>query len=148
MKEMIASTDTAITTLPLLNKTLLESTKTIISAIRLFKKCAKIGTSILSVLTYKIAIQRAKMKAEIMFPYECKEANNREDIKIAKSGGTTNFNLFRNTPRNRSSSEIGEIKTVEIKPKPIIELDTFPKIEIKLKDGNILIITSERYKNP
>ncbi len=66
--ETIAKIDMTIMTKLFVNKILPESTITILSAIRLFKKCAKIGTRILSVFKYKIAMQIAKINAEIILP--------------------------------------------------------------------------------
>lgn len=66
--ERIAKRDITPITRPFVNRTFAVSTITMLSANRLFKKCAKIGTKILSVFRYKIAIHIAKMNAEIMLP--------------------------------------------------------------------------------
>lgn len=97
------------------NKRFPESNITILSAIKLFKKCATIGTNIFSVLIYKIDIHKAKINAEVIFPKPCKAANNNEVINIDMTVGTINFNLLNKTPLKINSSEIGEIITVAMK---------------------------------
>jgi hypothetical protein len=71
-----------------------------------------------------------KMKAEVMLPKLCSEAKSSDEIKTAKSVGTANFNLFKNTPLKINSSEIGETITVAIRPAPAREYE-------KLRDGTI-----------
>ncbi len=71
--KIIIKDRTATIEIQFITKTLLKiisclSIKTILSAKRLFKKCANIGTKILSVFKYKIAIQTAKIKAEKIDP--------------------------------------------------------------------------------
>ena len=63
-----------------------------------------------------MAMHNAKIKADITLPKGCKEANSNEEINIANSVGTINFNLLSKTPLNINSSEIGETKMVAIKP--------------------------------
>ena len=67
-KDMTANIDTAPMTTSFVNRRLLTSARTIISANRLFRKCAKIGTSMLPVFRYRMAMQIAKMKAEVTLP--------------------------------------------------------------------------------
>ena len=66
--ERMAKIDTVRTTEPSVNNILAVSAMTMLSAIRLFKKCAKIGTRILSVFKYRIAMHIAKINAEIILP--------------------------------------------------------------------------------
>ncbi|MCQ2971247.1 MAG: hypothetical protein MJ226_06660 [archaeon] len=113
---MIAKTDIISITTLFVNNILPASAITIISAIKLFKKCAKIGTKILSVLKYKTAIQTAKINAAVMLPKLCSDANKIDVITIEKSNGIIKFSLFNKTPLKINSSEIGEIKTVVITP--------------------------------
>lgn len=47
-----------------------------------------------------------------MLPKPCRDANRSEEIKTANVVGTISFNLFRKTPLNISSSEIGETTIV------------------------------------
>lgn len=68
INEITAKIDTNPITTPFVNKILPESTNTIVSAIKLFKKCAKIGTRILSVFKYKMDMQIAKINAAEIFP--------------------------------------------------------------------------------
>ena len=83
---------------------------------RLFKKCAKTGTRILSVFKYKIVIQIAKINADIILPKLCRAANKTDEINIEKVMGRINFNLFNKTPLKINSSETGEIKTTITNP--------------------------------
>ena len=69
------------------------------------------------------------------------EANSREEIKTAKTVGTTSLSLFKHTPLKISSSENGEIKMVANSPMPDIECD-------RPNDGMKFKTWSERYKNP
>lgn len=115
INEMIAKIDTAKITIPFVNKTFVVSTKTMDSANRLFKKCAKIGTMILSVFKYRMAMQIAKINADMMLPKGCIDANNNEVTSTEINVGRTNLNLFNKTPLKISSSEIGEMNTVAIK---------------------------------
>ena len=108
--------DTIQITALFVNKILPLSKNTMVSANRLFRKWAKIGTRILLVFIYKMAMHIAKTKAEIMLPYGCIEANNNEAISIESVAGIINLNLFNRTPLNISSSEIGDIITVVMKP--------------------------------
>ena len=64
----MAKDDITIITISFVNSTLFESRKTIVSANRLFRKWANIGTKMLSVLRYSTAMQTAKTKAENMDP--------------------------------------------------------------------------------
>lgn len=107
--EMTARMEIAPITKVFVNKISPESKTTIASAMRLFKKCAKIGTKILSVFKYRIAIQTPNMKAEKMLPNPCRDAKISDEINIANVVGTISFNLFRKTPLKISSSEIGEM---------------------------------------
>lgn len=66
--EMTAKTETVMTTLLFVNNILFTSKITMISASRLFKKCAKIGTNTLSVFRYRIAMHIEKTNAAIMLP--------------------------------------------------------------------------------
>ena len=66
--ERTAKRDIIPITRPFVNRTFAVSKITILSANRLFKKCAKIGTRILSVLRYKMAMHIAKMNAATMLP--------------------------------------------------------------------------------
>ena len=84
----------------------------------------------LSVLIYKIHIHNPKTNAETILPYPWRTPKHNEDIKITTLTGTTNFNLFKIIPLKIISSEIGEIKTVPIRP-PIKA--RFFKLGIKLK---------------
>ena len=59
----------------------------------------------------------ANMNAEVIDPKVCREANNKEVIKIANCVGTNNFSLFNITPLNISSSLIGETIISEMNPK-------------------------------
>lgn len=47
-----------------------------------------------------------------MLPKPCRDAKRSEEIKTANVVGTISFNLFRKTPLNISSSEIGETTIV------------------------------------
>ncbi len=114
--QTIAKIDIIIITPSFVNKTFPVSITTIISAIRLFKKCAKIGISTLSVFRYKIAIQTAKINAAVILPKLCNIQNSKDEITIENDNGTINFSLFNKTPLKISSSLIGEINTVAIKP--------------------------------
>lgn len=124
------------------NKTFAVSRKTMLSASRLFKKCAKIGTRILSVFRYRIAMQIEKMNAEQMLPKPCIDAKSSDEINIENVIGTMSFNLFNRTPLKINSSEIGEMSTVATNP-PIamIELLKHPADTLKLikeiKPGHI-----------
>ena len=68
MAETMAKKEITKITGVLVNKTLFTSKITMLSARKLFKKCANIGTAILSVLTYKMAMQIANINAAIMLP--------------------------------------------------------------------------------
>lgn len=114
--EMTARTDTMKTTEGFVNKISDVSAMTMISANRLFRKCAKIGTRMLSVFKYRIAMHIAKINAEIILPKLCMDANSRDVINIENKVGTILPSLFNKTPLKISSSEIGEITTVVIKP--------------------------------
>ena len=103
------------TTRLFVNKACVVSAITMDSANRLFKKCAKIGTMILSVFKYRIAMQIAKINADMMLPKGCIDANNNEVTNTEINVGRTNLNLFNKTPLKISSSEIGEMNTVAIK---------------------------------
>ena len=128
MNEATAKIDIAKITRSFVNKMFVVSTRTIDSASKLFKKCAKIGTRILSVFKYKIVIQIAKINAEIMLPKGCIDANNNEVIKTENNVGRIIFNLFSRTPLKINSSEIGEMITVAIKP-PIAISELFRYID-------------------
>ena len=67
-KDTIARTETQPTTRLFLNMTLEASNVKMISAKKLFRKCANIGTSILFDFRYKIHMQQAKTMADIMLP--------------------------------------------------------------------------------
>ena len=110
--EITAKIDITIITKVLLNKTLLESRTIIISANKLFKKWANIGTTILSVFKYKIDTQIAKINAEKIDPKLWSDAKNTEETNTENIKGINNFNLFRKTPLNINSSEIGATTTI------------------------------------
>lgn len=119
IKQRTARRDIISITMPLANRILLISKITMHSAIKLFKKCAKIGTSILPVFKYKIAIQIAKINADVTDPKLCKNANNNEEITIENEIEVNALNLFNKTPLKINSSKIGEKNTVVIKPPKI-----------------------------
>ena len=128
-----------------MNKRFWLSAKSMPSAKRLFKKCAKIGTKILSVFRYKIAMHIANMNAEVIEPKVWREANNREVIKIANFVGTNNFNLFNITPLNISSSQIGDMTMIAMTPKAkfkelFIYTEDKGNLTKKFKAGNVVII--------
>ena len=108
----MAKMDTMRTTKVFVNKMPAVSAMTMLSANKLFKKCAKIGTRILSVFKQRIAMHIAKINAEVMLPKVCMDANSSEEISIANNVGTITFNLFNKTPLKINSSEMGEINTV------------------------------------
>ena len=128
MNETTAKMDIRKITRPFVNKMFVVSAMTIDSANRLFKKCAKIGTRILSVFKYRMAMQIAKINAEMMLPKGCMDANNNEVINTENKVGKIIFNLFNKTPLKINSSEIGEITTVAIKL-PIAISELFRYIE-------------------
>ncbi len=68
MNERTAKRDIVKMTRLFVNRTLPLSMNTIISASRLFRKWAKIGTKMFSVLRYRIAMQIPKINAENMDP--------------------------------------------------------------------------------
>lgn len=105
---MMAITEISIITQLSVNKILFESDMTINSAMRLLRKCAKIGTKMLSVFRYRIATHIAKTNAENIEPKVCRDAKRSDEIKIAKVVGTISCNRFRKTPLKINSSEIGE----------------------------------------
>ena len=67
-KDMTANIDIAPMTTSFVNRRLLTSARTIISASRLFRKCAKIGIRMFSVFRYRMAMQIAKINADVMLP--------------------------------------------------------------------------------
>ena len=67
-KDMAANIDITPMTTSFVNRRLLTSARTIISASRLFRKCAKIGIRMFSDFRYKRAMQIAKINAEMMLP--------------------------------------------------------------------------------
>lgn len=149
--EIMAKTDITNITVLFVNKRLPLSKNTMLSAKRLFRKWAKIGTTILSVLTYKMAMHIAKMNAEVMLPKVCMEANSNEVTNMESVKGITNLNLFNKTPLNINSSEIGDTITVAMKlPTAIKEL--LKPDELKLirlfEMGEKFKIMSDKYKNP
>lgn len=117
-----AKKETHPMTTSLVNIKLFTSRITMLSAMKLFKKWAKIATTILSVLIYRMAMQIEKTNAEVMFPKVCNDANSSEEISIEKSVGTIRFNLFISIPLKNSSSKTGDMKTVATKLEITIEL--------------------------
>ena len=115
-KDTIARTETQPTTRLFLNMTLEASNVKMISAKKLFRKCANIGTSILFDFRYKIHMQQAKTMADIMLPKLWNAPNKKEDIIIANDNGTINLNLFKNSPLNSNSSDIGAMINLERSP--------------------------------
>lgn len=148
---MIAKTETMQTSRLLLKSNFWLSMPTITSANKLFKKCANIGTIILSVFKYRIATHIAKTNAEIILPYEWSIANNREEIKIANTVGRIIFSLFKITPLKINSSDNGEIRTVA-KKLQTSELARYSEDKWNLtkedKSGNRFKIKFERYNIP
>lgn len=128
MADMMAKNEMAQITILFVNKTLSTSKTTMHSANKLFKKCAKIGTRILSVFRYRIAMQIAKTNAEIMLPKVCIAANKSELSNMEIDRGITNLNLFNMTPLKINSSERGETITVAIKL-PIATIEAFKCME-------------------
>lgn len=61
-------------------------------------------------------MQTPNTNAEIILPYPWSAPNRIDDIMIANDVGTIILSLFKNTPLNNSSSQIGEMKIVEIIP--------------------------------
>ena len=118
------------TTRLFVNKEFVVSAITMDSANRLFKKCAKIGTMILSVFKYRIAMQTAKINADMMLPKGCIDANNKEVTSTEINVGRINLILFNKTPLKINSSEIGEMNTVAIKL-PTAMRELFKLIEDK-----------------
>lgn len=115
-KDTTARTETQPTTRSFLNMALEASNVKMISAKRLFRKCANIGRSILFVFKYKIHMQQAKTMADIMLPKLWNAPNRKEDIIIANDNGTINLNLFKKSPLNSNSSEIGAMINLEKSP--------------------------------
>ena len=119
--DTIAKKETHPMTTLFVNSRLFVSKTTMLSAMKLFKKCANIATTILSVLIYRIAMQIEKTNAEVIFPKVCNAAKRRDIINIEKSGGTIMFNLFIKIPLKNSSSKTGDMKTVATKLEITIE---------------------------
>ena len=119
--DTIAKKETHPMTTPSVNSRLFVSKNTMLSAMRLFKKCANIATTILSVLIYRIAMQIEKMNAAVIFPKVWNAANSSDVINIEKSGGTIMFSLFIKMPLKNNSSKTGDIKTVATKLEITIE---------------------------
>lgn len=149
----MARTDTVPITIPFVNSIFAVSRMTMLSANRLFRKCAKIGTRILSVFKYRMAMQIAKINADEILPKGCMDANNRDVINIENIVGTTSLSLFNRTPLKISSSEIGEMITVAIKL-PTAAMELFKNSEDNLKVtmdsivGNAFKIKLDKYRSP
>ena len=67
-RDIMAKIEITNITFQSLNIKLLKSRANIISAKRLFKKCANIGTNMFSVFKYNMAMHTAKTTAENMLP--------------------------------------------------------------------------------
>lgn len=91
--------------------------------------------------------------AEIILPKLWSAPNNNDDAKTEKITGVINFNLFKNTPLNINSSEIGEITTVEINAPAIgklavIDIEGIENSTKKFKTGNHPIMPFVKYNIP
>lgn len=100
-----------------------------------------------------MAIQNAKINADVMEPKLCKAANNREVITIANFVGTNKFILFNITPLKINSSLIGETTIIAITPNAKLKelfkyIEEIGKLTKKFKLGKAIKIKFARYKKP